>query len=109
MAYDPLLALPQGRLGLRSIAGEHVEGDLDVEDSLREILEREQADRLPVQLCHPILAVPADRLVDGDRGAKYFGALREQRQNSRNRHCGRIGGNREIALPGMAWLGLRCA
>ena len=65
----------QGQFRSLSITRHHVEGHLDVEYILRQLLEGKQIYRLFMQFVHPLLAVLRRRFKHGRDHALYFGSL----------------------------------
>ncbi len=65
----------QCQLRSLSVARHHIEGYLDIEDVLRQLLEGQQIDRLLMEFIHPLLAVLRRRFKHGRDHALYFGSL----------------------------------
>ena len=75
MPADPRLHRFQPCRRLGSVSGQHVEAQLRVENLLRQRLEREKLNRLPVQLIDPLFAALTRRLEDvHDRALHGVGA-----------------------------------
>ena len=70
---------------LLAVAGQHVEGHLSIENTLRQLLKREQIHGLLVQFVHALLAVFGRGLKHGGRGSNHLaGLLHAQQQESQH-------------------------
>src|SRR5689334_14396236 len=89
----PNAGFHRGERGQRlfAVTIDHVERNLGVEDTFRQLLEREQVNRLLMQLVHSAAPVLRRRLQYRDSGARYLADLlraqHQQRQNDGRGVC----------------------